>query len=263
MSAPVTRVPLPATEYDRIFAVLDDCGEATSLEELKHRLMDALHTHYGFPNTTFLAGPTFRTAFADPAPVTTGRITPIIDEYQTGWYRTDMFASAQSFAALGDSRAISHSQLERLPSSSLEYLDRFLYRRKLHSAAVMHLGLADRCHGLVGIFDSAGNEVPPQRIQALGLLAGQLSTLAKTLPGSPRPGWRARLTPRQIELAELLADGHTNEELAAALNLGLDTVKKYVSRIFLLTGVRNRAEFVKLVYSGIGCAATDVAASGQ
>ena len=58
------------------------------------------------------------------------------------------------------------------------------------------------------------------------------------------------MTPRQLELAELLADGHTNEELARPLNLGLDTVKKYVSRILLIAGVRNRAEFVKLVYAG-------------
>jgi len=51
--------------------------------------MVALHDHYGCPNTTFLAGPTFTTAFADPNPVTTGRITPILDDYQAHWYLDD------------------------------------------------------------------------------------------------------------------------------------------------------------------------------
>ena len=59
------------------------CAAAPTLSEFKHTLMDALHEHYRFPNTTFLTGPTFCGAFADPDPVTTGRITPIIDEYQT------------------------------------------------------------------------------------------------------------------------------------------------------------------------------------
>lgn len=62
------------------------CAAAPTLSEFKHTLMDALHEHYRFANTTFLTGPTFCGAFADPDPVTTGRITPIIDEYQTGRY---------------------------------------------------------------------------------------------------------------------------------------------------------------------------------
>ncbi len=249
MSPTGTHEPLSSFEYERVFAVLDDCDAATTLSDLKHRLMDALHAHYHFPNTTFLAGPTFRGAFADAEPVTTGRITPIIDEYQTGWYRTDMFASPESFVALQDARAISHLQLRRLPSTAVEYLERFLYRRQLRSAAVLHLELTDHCHGLVGIFDSEGKDLPATEIRALGLLAGQLSTLAKTLPGGTRPGWRDRLTPRQQEIAELVGDGWTNDEIAGSLSLEPDTVKKYVSRVFALTHVRNRAEFVKVVWT--------------
>lgn len=244
---PHTRMSLPSNEYERIFAVLERCRAASTLDTFKHTLMDALHSEYDFPNTTFLSGPTFRTAFADPDPVTTGRITPIIDEYQTGWYRTDMFASPQSFSALQSAPAITLTQLTQLPSTAIDYLERFLYRRHLHSAAVLHLDLAHDCHGLVGVFDSEGKSVPPEQIRALGLLARQLSAQARTLPGSPRPQWRDRITPRQQEIGELVADGLTNEEIAGALHLEVNTVKKYVSRIFTLTRVRNRAEFVKLV----------------
>lgn len=81
----------------------------------------------------------------------------------------------------------------------------------------------------------------------MGLLSRQLSNLAKLLPEQPLPSWRECLSPRQVELAELVADGHTNEEIASILNLGVDTVKKYVSRVFAATRVRNRAELVKLV----------------
>lgn len=240
-------VELPVEEYERIFAILDASSQATSLDEFKNDLMVALHEHYDCLNTTFFTGPTFVTAFSDPAPVVTGRITPVIDEYQARWYPKDVFASPQSRAALAARPAISADDLRGLPNDSVTYLQDFLYRKRLHSASVMHLDLAHGCHGLVGMFDSRGREPDPARLHAMGILARQLSERAKSLPGQVVPSWRDRLTPRQVQLAELVADGHTNEEIAEILNLGLDTVKKYVSRVFSATRVRNRAELVKLV----------------
>lgn len=242
-----SRECLTSSDYERIFAVLEHCSAAESLEQLKQLLMDALHEHFKFPNTTFLTGPTFVTAFADAEPVTTGRITPIIDEYQALWYQTDVFGTAQSLAKVRRTHAISHTHLGRIPSEARTYLQDFLFRHRLHSTGLMHLKLRHDAHGLVGIFDSEGRELTASHIASLGLLAPQLSNLAKTLPGHQAPCWRDKLTPRQRELADLLADGLTNDEIAATLVLSVDTVKKYVSRIFTLLRVRNRAEFVRLV----------------
>ncbi|MDI9915139.1 helix-turn-helix transcriptional regulator [Rhodococcus sp. IEGM 1379] len=239
---------LSAQDYDRVFSILDYCSTAKTLDELKRLLMVALYENYRCPNTTFLVGPTFTTAFADPNPVTTGRITPILDEYQARWYLDDVFATAQSRATLLSSPAIAHTQLANVPSQSATYLRDFLYRKRLYSASVMHLELAHGVHGLVGIFDSEGKDLSASDIAGLGILGRQLSLFCQTLPGQRSPSWREKLTPRQIDLAELLADGHTNDEIAVILSLSPDTVKKYVSRILALVHVRNRAEFVKLVY---------------
>ncbi|MBD0862467.1 helix-turn-helix transcriptional regulator [Gordonia sp. zg691] len=239
-------VALPAAEYERVFAVLDACTQAKTLASFKTVLMDALHEHYDCLNTTFFAGPTFVTAFSDPDPVVTGRIAPMIGDYQARWYPKDVFASVQARVALSRYPAISAEHLRGLPDASVTYLEE-LHRNRLHSASVMHLDLAYDCHGLVGLFDSEGRGPDRNRLHAMGLLSRQLSNYAKLLPGQPVPSWRDRLSPRQMELVELVADGHTNEEIAAILNLGLDTVKKYVSRVFTATRVRNRAELVKLV----------------
>lgn len=241
------RTALSSAEYDAIFAVLDDCADATDLPDFKLRLMDALHARYRFPNTTFLTGPTFRGAFRDPAPVTTGRIPGIIDEYHSGWYLDDMFSTRESFAALGRTRAISHSALRSLPTEALDYLEGFLYRHRLRSASVLHLSLANDAHAMVGIFDDEGKEVVGGRLAGLNLLARQLSVFAQTLPGGPQRSWRSRLTPRQRELGELVADGNTNDEIAAVLQIQPDTVKKHVSQILAATGARNRVEFAKMV----------------
>ncbi|MCE4268532.1 LuxR family transcriptional regulator [Rhodococcus sp. ACPA4] len=239
---------LSAADYDRVFAILDYCSAARTLDQLKNLLMVALHDHYRCPNTTFLVGPTFTSAFADPNPVTTGRITPILDEYQARWYPDDVFATAQSRATLMSSPAITHTQLLDVPSESATYLSDFLYRKRLHSAAVMHLQLAHGVHGLVGIFDSEGKDLSATDVAGLGIVGRQLSLLCQTLPGQSSPSWQEKLTRRQRDLAELLADGHTNDEIAVILSLSPDTVKKYVSRILAVLHVRNRAEFVKLVY---------------
>lgn len=50
------------------------------------------------------------------------------------------------------------------------------------------------------------------------------------------------LTPRELEVLALVADGRTNAEIAESLHLARSSVKKLVSRVFERLGVRNRTE---------------------
>jgi DNA-binding NarL/FixJ family response regulator len=50
------------------------------------------------------------------------------------------------------------------------------------------------------------------------------------------------LTPREAEIAELLAKGRSNAEIAKALDLSLFTVKNHVSNILMKLHVRSRTE---------------------
>ncbi|MDQ3771656.1 MAG: LuxR C-terminal-related transcriptional regulator [Actinomycetota bacterium] len=52
----------------------------------------------------------------------------------------------------------------------------------------------------------------------------------------------ASLTPRELEVAQLVADGASNPEIAEALFLARKTVERHVSNILAKTGVRNRTE---------------------
>jgi DNA-binding NarL/FixJ family response regulator len=49
------------------------------------------------------------------------------------------------------------------------------------------------------------------------------------------------LTPREREVAALLAAGRTNREIAAALVIAIGTVKDHVHRVLAKTGLRSRA----------------------
>ncbi|MGE4427064.1 MAG: response regulator transcription factor [Solirubrobacteraceae bacterium] len=55
---------------------------------------------------------------------------------------------------------------------------------------------------------------------------------------------RARLTARETRVAELLAEGRSNREIAASLVLSPETVKSHVSSILRKLDASNRAEAV-------------------
>ncbi len=55
-----------------------------------------------------------------------------------------------------------------------------------------------------------------------------------------------RLSPQEQRILTLLADGHTNKEIASAMGLGDGTVRNYLTAIFTKLGVENRTEAVAL-----------------
>ncbi|MEV7520121.1 response regulator transcription factor [Streptomyces sp. NPDC091371] len=78
-------------------------------------------------------------------------------------------------------------------------------------------------------------------------------------PARPRPpaaGVPAGLTPRELEIWQLLATGLDNAEIARELDISVSTVKNHITGIFGKLGVRDRAQAVIAAYeSGLVSAA--------
>ena len=60
----------------------------------------------------------------------------------------------------------------------------------------------------------------------------------------PSSGWEA-LTPTEVKVAYLVADGRSNPDVAAALFLSRNTVQTHVSHILAKLGARSRAEIIR------------------
>ena len=59
--------------------------------------------------------------------------------------------------------------------------------------------------------------------------------------------YRDALTPRQLEIAELIAQGEDNAAIAAQLGAKVQTIKNHVSAIFVRLGVKNRTQVTLVV----------------
>ncbi|MDN3460869.1 helix-turn-helix transcriptional regulator [Rhodococcus sp. APC 3903] len=78
---------------------------------------------------------------------------------------------------------------------------------------------------------------------ALRVLGQHLSALSRYVPTTDSAiSCFARLTPRQMEVVGLVAQGLTNLEIAGVLVLAEGSVKKHVSRILAETKCRSRTE---------------------
>lgn len=96
---------------------------------------------------------------------------------------------------------------------------------------------------------------PDRLIEALrGVLAGNIilappvmrSLAGKMKRSIPEPQWLHELTPREREILKLIAEGRSNGEIGAVLNLGSQTVYNYVSSIYSKIGAKDRFEAMRI-----------------
>jgi DNA-binding NarL/FixJ family response regulator len=100
---------------------------------------------------------------------------------------------------------------------------------------------AQLLHGIRTVATGAALLAPEVTRQLVGRYAARIRPAEGTPHDIP-------LTPRELEVLRLIADGLSNSEIAGTLVISQETVKTFVSRILTKLGLRDRVQAVVYAY---------------
>lgn len=88
----------------------------------------------------------------------------------------------------------------------------------------------------------------PMSLPVSRIVLGRARRSSGTLPAveSPIPAAAARLTARQLEILELLAGGHSYDDIGLALDLSVNTVRSHVKALYERLGASTKVEAVMI-----------------
>lgn len=116
---------------------------------------------------------------------------------------------------------------------------RLVYGERLRRAG-RRMEAREYLRGALGIFHAIGAEPWERRAQAELRASG--ARLRR-----PDPSARGELTPQELQVALVVADGVTNREAAARLFLSPKTIEVHLSRAYRKLGVRTRTELSRRI----------------
>ncbi len=235
---------LEARDYRAALRVVESVSRANTLDGFRHATLEALATELGYRDLTFFVGATAEDAFADASPAVLGRAGRMLDQYVCGYWREDVYARPRALAMFRTRSAVALRELPR-PASTGEqhYVERFLVANHIHDEIGIKLDTGGTGVALIGVLGDGRRPFGPRDVARLELLTGPLSSILRFFTRAERSAAeRPALSPREREVAELVAGGLTNREIARTLCIGEPTVKKHVTRALAATGCSSRTQ---------------------
>jgi DNA-binding NarL/FixJ family response regulator len=245
---PCTPRPLPASEplsaedHRRLVGVLEAVDHACDLLEFRERLVHALQDWFGFCGVAVLHGGTLAEAASSGCGVLDGYSAGFLDEYSARWIGADPFRDERHFPQLLSSGVARLSDI----AGGSDFMTVFLRRHQITDKAAMVIDGSPAGVVYVGMSVQEAPRVPERDLAVLRALRRHLAPLTVQQltrhreTQAARTAWR--LTPREWDVAELAAKGLTNRQIADRLFIGVDTVKKHLSRVFAETACISRAQ---------------------
>lgn len=168
--------------------------------------------------------------------------------YQT-WYQ---YRDPITFALQARRHATLVSEvMPRAEFLKTEFFNDFLARDGLHWGMNLHAFDGPQALGDLRIWRGRGRKEFDDRDKLLldmlepAFAAALRRARKQQAPRAPAPA-RAALSPREAEVAKCVCQGLTDKEIARALNIGLPSVRTYLSRVFEKLGVHRRAGLAQL-----------------
>jgi DNA-binding CsgD family transcriptional regulator len=233
--------PVRPNDYRGMFRILEDVSGAADLTRFQDLLRDAFARHLGWRGVSVLAGATVD-SLTDDRPGTDHFGVSYVDEYRERWWSADPLVSLQAVRALNSRGLVALRDLA-IPEPQQGYLGTFLRRFDVVDIVGVAVDAGAGGIGYLGVPSIGAPSGARERVM-LHKLRRQLGPhFEQHLLALRRSDHTGGLTPREREVGDLVVRGYSNEQIARRLSIGLDTVKKHVSRLLVKTGTRSRTQF--------------------
>ncbi|GAB0102053.1 hypothetical protein JMUB6875_10200 [Nocardia sp. JMUB6875] len=234
--------PLSAEDHRRVIGVLESVDRAADLTEFRERLLLALRNWFGFTGIAVLHGDTVAGAIRQGCGIEGGYTPEFLEAYNAHWIDADPLRG-EPVAELLRSRGV--IRLSEAPGGA-RFLTEFLRPNGIADKAVMMVDGGPAGVLFVGMAVADSLRVPERDLAVLHTLRRHLAPLVTEQLARDRERRAAtaqwQLTPREWEVADLAARGLTNRQIAERLFIGVDTVKKHLSRVLAETSCTSRTQ---------------------
>ncbi|MEU1205803.1 helix-turn-helix transcriptional regulator [Nocardia sp. NPDC005825] len=234
--------PLTAEDHRRLIGVLEAVDRAVDLSEFRERLVLALQSWFGFVGVAVLHGDTLDEAIREGCGVQGGYTAAFMADYAARWAAVDPLRNALVPDLL---RARGVIRLSEVPGSDT-FRAEFLHPNGITDKAAMLVDGGPAGVLCVGMAVAESPSVPERDVALLHALRRHLAPLVGEQLARDRERRAAtatwQLTPREWEVADLAARGLTNRQISERLFIGVDTVKKHLSRVLAETACTSRTQ---------------------
>ena len=241
-------VPAPSTrDLDAVLRVLEAAERARSVEMFRETTLESLARWFGFRNSTFFCGTTPSKTFEAPSATSLGLAERLIPEYADRYGRCDIFNQEAVIQLLRQRTVVPLDYAARSVAKpeQANYLERFLFHHKIYSKIVIGLQISTESTALIGLHGTEPDMFTSRDqmlARILGRHLGNLLSLHAQINSMTKSSHVSLLTPRQADVAALVAQGLTNDEISRILYVTTDTVKKHLTQALRVMGCQNRTQ---------------------
>jgi len=234
---------LQARDFEAALRVVDAASRAHTLDGFREATLEAMASAMGYRDATFFVGATVEEAFADRRPAVSGRAGRMLEQYVGRWWREDLYARPRALQLFRRRSVVALRELPR-PAGPGErrYVEQFLVANRIEDELGVRLDTGACGVALMGVLGDGRRPFDARDVARLELLSGPLSSILRFYLRPERRAREAELSPREREVAELVAAGLSNREVARELCVGEHTVKKHLTRVLAATGCRSRTQ---------------------
>ncbi|SDL12811.1 regulatory protein, luxR family [Nonomuraea jiangxiensis] len=238
-------------DYRDMFAVLDSVADAVAHEHFFELLRESLASRLGWADSMIVDIPAELGDFPRREIAMdhfhTNRSPRYLEEYLDRWYMRNPFKSASANLLL-DRR--SHVSLRDLRTGSTTdewaFVEGYLHKHRiadvLNSRIVGSGGAALLC-----VYFNDESDLLERDHLLMAHLSRQLGPwLDRHFSCLPTAGVSPTLSGREKQIAQLVASGLSNAQIAQRLHITIDTVKKHLTHAMSKTGCANRTQLALL-----------------